>query len=84
MKELLSRLTQSKENLFLLICTIIGGVLFFFLYPKISPTSKLNLEINRSEAQDIARDYLDALGYNIRDFDQNVFLRANLFPRSPV
>lgn len=65
---------SSRENLVLLIAALAGAALFFSLFPRVAPTAKLHLAINRGEAQEIARGYLQTHGHNVEGFSGNTFL----------
>ncbi|MCI0697764.1 SpoIIE family protein phosphatase [candidate division KSB1 bacterium] len=65
---------SSRENLILLIAALAGAALFFCLFPRVAPTAKLHLAINRGEAQEIARGYLQTHGHNVEGFSEKTFL----------
>jgi hypothetical protein len=65
---------KSRENWILLAGAIVGAVLFFCLFSLVAPTAKLNLAINHREAQELAGQYLQALGYDTKGFDEYVSL----------
>jgi hypothetical protein len=62
----------------LLIATLAGAALFFCLFPRVAPTAKLRMAINRGEAQGIASGYLQTLGYgynnNVEGFGESTLL----------
>lgn len=63
-----------RENLLLLVLALAGAALFFALFQRVTPAAKLGLELNRSEAETAARNYLKALGHSAAGFDYNVTL----------
>src|SRR5262245_66085386 len=57
-----------RENCNLLAGAIGVAMLFFYLLPLVAPAAKLNLAVNYREAQEMARQYLQSLGYNTEGF----------------
>ena len=55
----------SREALLLLIFGVIGLGIFFWFFPRFSTTARLGLEINRYDAQRIARQYIEDQGFII-------------------
>lgn len=56
------------EKYLLFILAIIGAISFFVFYPKVSPSAKLNLKINRNESLKIAKDYIQSRGFQIENY----------------
>jgi len=65
---------SARENLLLLVLALAGAALFFALFQRVTPAAKLGLELNRSEAEAAAREYLKALDHSAAGFDYNVTL----------
>lgn len=55
----------------LLVLAILGTVVFFWLYPKITPKASLNLEYSRSEILTRATDFMVARGFDVRKYHQD-------------
>lgn len=68
---------RSRESRILLICGLLGGLLFFWCYWQISPTRQLNLATNRWEAADVAQAYLDSLGHSVEGFISQISLNID-------
>lgn len=66
--------TATQDNIVLLVLALLGAALFLALFQRVTPAAKLQLELNRKEAETAARDYLKSLDYNVAGFEENVML----------
>jgi hypothetical protein len=55
----------------LLVAAALGALVFFWLYPGITPKASVNLEYSRNEILDKAADFMTARGFDVRKYRQD-------------
>lgn len=57
----------------LLLCALIGGLVFAFLYDEVAPRASVDLIYSRAEIKDLSRTYLERLGYDPSRLQQDAW-----------
>ncbi|MGH7496137.1 MAG: PP2C family protein-serine/threonine phosphatase [bacterium] len=70
----MARVFSLRENFTLLLIALAGAGVFFGLFSRIAPAARLDLDVNRREALQLARAYVQSLGFHIEDFAHNASL----------
>ena len=60
--------TSRRVDLFITLLGLLGLVLFVAFYDRAFPTAAIDLELSRAEIKQHAQDYIEARGYEIKDY----------------
>jgi len=62
-----------RKHAVLVIFGIAGAMLFAFLYDKVSPKASVDLKYRRNEVMHMSRAFLETLGYDVQDYQQDAW-----------
>jgi hypothetical protein len=64
---------RSKTCIILIILSLLGFLSFFGIYSQYATSERLHINLSRHDAQQIARKYIESLGFHLYDFKENIY-----------